>query len=78
MKLAAIALFLALGFSRFNVANWHPFLPFGVFGVFRGACVIFFAYIGFDAVATAAEEVRNPKRDLPVGIIGSWPGWWWV
>ncbi len=71
LKLAAIALFLALGFSRFNPANWHPFLPFGTTGVLRGASVIFFAYIGFDAVATAAEEVRNPKRDLPVGIVGS-------
>ncbi len=71
MKLAAIGLFLALGCSRFNIANWHPFLPFGVTGIFRGASIIFFAYIGFDAVATAAEEVRNPKRDLPVGIIGA-------
>ena len=71
LKLAAIALFLVLGFSRFNPANWHPFLPFGTTGVLRGASMIFFAYIGFDAVATAAEEVRNPKRDLPVGIVGS-------
>jgi len=71
LKLAAIALFLALGFSRFDPANWHPFLPFGTAGVLRGASVIFFAYIGFDAVATAAEEVRDPKRDLPVGIVGS-------
>ncbi|MGD0153357.1 MAG: amino acid permease, partial [Thermacetogeniaceae bacterium] len=50
MKLAAIALFLALGCSRFNIANWRPFLPFGVTGIFRGASIIFFAYIGFDAV----------------------------
>jgi APA family basic amino acid/polyamine antiporter len=71
LKLAAIALFLALGFSRFNPGNWQPFLPFGTAGVLRGASVIFFAYIGFDAVSTAAEEVRNPKRDLPVGIVGS-------
>jgi APA family basic amino acid/polyamine antiporter len=71
MKLAAIGLFLALGFSRFNPANWRPFLPFGAGGIFRGASVIFFAYIGFDAVATAAEEVRHPQRDLPVGILGA-------
>jgi APA family basic amino acid/polyamine antiporter len=71
LKLGAIILFLALGVSRFDPANWDPFLPFGVIGVFQGASVIFFAYIGFDAVATAAEEVKNPARDLPVGIIGA-------
>src|SRR4029077_20056235 len=60
-------------------ANWHPFIPpnqgtFGAFGwsgVARGAGVIFFAYIGFDAVSTAAQEARNPQRDMPIGILGS-------
>jgi APA family basic amino acid/polyamine antiporter len=51
--------------------NWHPFAPNGWEGVQAGAAVVFFAYIGFDAVSTVAEEVRNPKRDLPIGIIGS-------
>lgn len=71
LKLGAILLFLALGLSRFDPANWRPFLPFGVQGILRGAGIIFFAYIGFDAVATAAEEVRNPQRNLPLGIIGA-------
>ncbi len=71
LKLGAIFLFLALGLPRFRVTNWHPFLPFGPLGVVRGAAIILFAYIGFDAVATAAEEVKNPRRDLPLGILGS-------
>ncbi|WP_161955148.1 amino acid permease [Moorella sp. Hama-1] len=71
VKLLVILAFLALGIPRVNPANWHPFLPFGVSGVVHGAAIIFFAYIGFDAVATAAEEVREPARDLPRGIIGS-------
>lgn len=70
-KILVILVFLALGIPRVNPANWHPFLPFGVTGVVRGAAIIFFAYIGFDAVATAAEEVRDPARELPLGIIGS-------
>ncbi len=71
LKVAAILLFLALGISRFDPANWRPFLPFGPAGIVRGAGIIFFAYIGFDAVATAAEEVRRPQRDLPLGILGA-------
>jgi APA family basic amino acid/polyamine antiporter len=54
-----------------NPANWHPFAPFGFPGILRGAGLVFFAYIGFDAVSTSAEEVKNPERDLPRGIIGS-------
>src|ERR1700724_884507 len=62
-----------------NTANWHPFIPpntgefghFGWSGVVRGAAVVFFAYIGFDAVSTAAQEAKNPKRDMPIGIMGS-------
>ena len=71
VKLAAVFLFLLLAAPHVNPANWHPFLPFGVSGVFGGAAIVFFAYIGFDAVATSAEECKNPARDLPIGIIGS-------
>ncbi|EGO62209.1 amino acid permease [Acetonema longum] len=71
IKLAAVFIFLALAVPKVNPANWSPFLPYGFSGVATGAAIIFFAYIGFDAVATAAEETRNPNRDLPIGIIGS-------
>jgi APA family basic amino acid/polyamine antiporter len=72
IKLAVIALFIVLASFHFNPkANWNPFLPFGWLGVAHGASLIFFAYIGFDAVSTAAEEAINPKRDLPIGIICS-------
>ncbi|MHB1420437.1 MAG: amino acid permease [Bacillota bacterium] len=71
IKLLVIFLFLLLGFNKINPTNWTPFTPFGLGGIARGAAIIFFAYIGFDAVATAAEEVKQPKRDLPIGIIGS-------
>jgi APA family basic amino acid/polyamine antiporter len=76
--LAAQFLFLA-GHLSIATANWHPFIPpnkgefgeFGWSGIFRGAAVIFFAYIGFDAVSTAAQEAKNPKKDMPIGILGS-------
>lgn len=71
VKVAAVLLFIAIATGHVNPANWHPFFPFGIGGVFKGAAIIFFAYVGFDAVATAAEEVKNPQRDLPIGIIGS-------
>lgn len=71
IKLAVIALFIGVGVFYFNPQNWQPFLPFGVQGIVNGASFIFFAYIGFDAVATSAEECTNPKRDLPIGIIAS-------
>lgn len=71
VKLAAIFLFLVLAAPHVDVTNWEPFLPFGYGGVVSGAAIVFFAYIGFDAVATTAEECRNAARDLPVGIIGS-------
>lgn len=70
-KLLAIVLFIAVGVRFVRAENWTPFIPFGVPGMMRGAAIIFFAYIGFDAVSTAAEEVKNPRRDLPVGIIAS-------
>jgi len=69
IKLVVVLLFIALGFGHVNPANWDPFMPYGWSGVFSGASVIFFAYIGFDAVSTAAEEVKNPQKDLPRGII---------
>lgn len=71
IKLAAVFIFLAMAGPKVNPANWSPLMPFGFSGVATGASIVFFAYIGFDAVATAAEECRNPNRDLPIGIIGS-------
>lgn len=79
LKLAVIFLVIGVGFMYVNTANWHPFIPpntgrfgqFGWSGVVRGAGVIFFAYIGFDAVSTAAQEAKNPQKDMPIGILGS-------
>lgn len=71
IKLAAIAIFIGVAAFHFNINNWQPFLPFGWYGIVNGAALIFFAYIGFDAVSTAAEEAINPQRDLPIGIIVS-------
>lgn len=71
IKLACVALFLFLATPHVSTANWDPFLPFGYTGVAQGAAIVFFAYIGFDAVSTAAEECKNPDRDIPIGIIGS-------
>ncbi len=79
LKVAVVIFFIGIGYFYINRANYHPFLPrntgeFGAFGwsgVLAGAGQIFFAYIGFDAVSTAAQEAKNPKRDMPIGIIGS-------
>ncbi|MDE3060678.1 MAG: amino acid permease [Pseudomonadota bacterium] len=79
IKVAVILLFIAFGLFYITPANWHPFLPantgeyghFGWSGVFHGASYIFFAYVGFEAVSTAAQEARNPQRDVPIGIVGS-------
>jgi basic amino acid/polyamine antiporter, APA family len=79
VKVSVIILFIAIGFFFVKTANWTPFIPpntgvfgqFGWSGIFRAAGVIFFAYIGFDAVSTAAQESRNPKKDMPIGILGS-------
>ena len=70
-KLTVIGIFLYAAVPHVEAGNWHPFMPFGWSGVMAGAGLIFFAYIGFDAVSTAAEEARNPQRDMPIGIIGS-------
>jgi basic amino acid/polyamine antiporter, APA family len=71
IKLTVIGLFIYVGAQFINPSNYHPFMPFGWLGVLQGAALIFFAYIGFDAVSTAAEETINPQRSLPIGIIGS-------
>lgn len=79
IKVFVILMFIGVGFMFVNKANWHPFIPentgtwghYGWSGIFRGAAVIFFAYIGFDAVSTAAQEAKNPQKDMPVGILGS-------
>lgn len=71
VKLLTLALFVFVGIKYVQPANWHPFMPNGWVGVQAGAAVVFFAYIGFDAVSTTAEECRNPARDMPIGIIGS-------
>ena len=71
IKLLVVLFVIVAGFKWVQPANWSPFLPFGVSGVVQGAALVFFAYIGFDAVSTAAEEVKDPNRDLPIGIIAS-------
>lgn len=71
IKIGAILVFLVVGGALVNPANWHPFAPSGFAGVVTGGAIVFFTYIGFDSVSTAAEESSNPQRDLPIGIIGS-------
>ena len=71
IKLAAVFFFIAAGFTYVEPENWTPFMPYGFSGVMAAAAVVFFAYIGFDAVSTTAEEAKNPQKDLPVGIIAS-------
>src|SRR5438552_2413777 len=79
VKVAVVLLFIFGAVHAINPANWHPFIPpstgvrghFGWSGVTQGAGIVFFAYIGFDAVSTAAQEAKNPQRDMPIGIIGS-------
>ncbi len=78
VKLTVVLLFIAFGIGYINKENWEPFIPpatgpgkYGWDGIVRGAGVIFFAYIGFDAVSTAAQETKNPQRDMPIGILGS-------
>ncbi len=78
IKLTVVFLFIGFGLAYINRENWEPFIPpaagpgkYGWDGILRGAGVIFFAYIGFDAVSTTAQETRNPQRDMPIGILGS-------
>jgi APA family basic amino acid/polyamine antiporter len=70
IKLLALGLFIAVGATHINTANLHPFAPNGFTGIHQGAAIVFFAYIGFDAISTAAEETKNPQRNLPIGILG--------
>ncbi|WP_093263656.1 amino acid permease [Psychrobacillus sp. OK032] len=71
IKVIVILLFIGVGIFYVEPANWQPFMPFGIEGVLSGAALVFFAYLGFDAVSSAAEEVKNPQRNMPIGIIGS-------
>jgi basic amino acid/polyamine antiporter, APA family len=79
IKVAIVIAVIGFGFVYVNTANWHPFIPqntgefghYGWSGIARGAAVVFFAYIGFDAVSTAAQEARNPQKDMPIGILAS-------
>ncbi|WP_397536645.1 amino acid permease [Rummeliibacillus pycnus] len=71
LKVAVILLFIFVGVFYVEPANWKPFTPFGTSGILSGAALVFFAYLGFDAVSSAAEEVKNPQRNMPIGIIGS-------
>ncbi len=79
VKLTVVVAFILLGAQYVNPAHWHPFIPdnngefghFGFSGILRGSSVVFFAYIGFDAVSTAAQEAKLPQRDMPIGILGS-------
>jgi APA family basic amino acid/polyamine antiporter len=70
VKLIILAIFIIGGVTHINPANYHPFAPNGITGIGNGAAIVFFAYIGFDAISTAAEETRNPQRNLPIGILG--------
>src|SRR5262252_4556570 len=79
VKVSIVLMVILFGFAYVKAENWQPFIPantgqfgkFGYSGILRGAAVVFFAYIGFDAVSTAAQEAKNPKRDMPIGILGS-------
>src|SRR5213595_3059238 len=71
IKVAVVVFVIAFGAFMVNPTNWHPFVPHGFAGVMSGAAIVFFAFMGFDAVSTTAEETRNPQRDMPIGIITS-------
>jgi len=71
IKISVVLLFIVVGARHVTPANWQPFMPYGMGGTLSAAALVFFAFIGFDAVTSAAEEVKRPERDLPIGIIGS-------
>ncbi|MGC9293011.1 MAG: amino acid permease [Acidobacteriaceae bacterium] len=71
LKICAILVFVLVGSHFVHSSNWHPFYPNGWSGVLTGGSIIFFSYIGFDSVSTAAEECKNPRRDIPIGIIAT-------
>ncbi len=70
IKLIVLAVFVGVGVMHIDPANYHPFAPNGFRGIHQGAAIVFFAYIGFDAISTAAEETKNPQRNMPLGIMG--------
>src|SRR5580693_7121685 len=70
VKLVVLAIFIGFGMTRLHASNYTPFAPNGFRGIHQGAAIVFFAYIGFDAISTAAEETKNPQRNLPIGILG--------
>src|SRR5207237_51780 len=70
IKLLVLGLFIVAGLTHIDAAHYHPFAPNGFRGIHQGAAIVFFAYIGFDAISTAAEETKNPQRNLPIGILG--------
>jgi APA family basic amino acid/polyamine antiporter len=70
IKLLVLGLFIAAGLTHIDPKNYHPFMPNGFAGIHQGAAIVFFAFIGFDAISTAAEETRNPQKNLPIGILG--------
>jgi APA family basic amino acid/polyamine antiporter len=70
IKLVALSVFILVGATHLHTENYHPFAPNGFTGIHQGAAIVFFAYIGFDAISTAAEETKNPQRNLPIGILG--------
>jgi APA family basic amino acid/polyamine antiporter len=80
LKLTVVLVFIFLGFAYIDPGNYTPYIPpntgvfgqFGWSGILQGAGIIFFAYIGFDAVSTAAQEAKNPQRDMPIGIPDHW------
>ncbi|MYN25008.1 amino acid permease [Duganella sp. CY42W] len=74
IKIGVVLLFIIVGARHVTPANWQPFMPYGVNGMLSASALVFFAFIGFDAVTSAAEEVKRPERDLPIGIIGSLAG----
>ncbi|NEL27636.1 MAG: amino acid permease, partial [Xanthomonas perforans] len=78
IKVVVICLFVGFGIAYIDPANWHPFIPentgpgqFGWDGVFRAASIVFFSYIGFDAVSTSAGETKDPQKNMPIGILVS-------
>jgi APA family basic amino acid/polyamine antiporter len=71
IKVAVVVFFISFGAFMVHPTNWHPFMPTGFGGIMSGAAIVFFAFIGFDAVSTTAEETKNPQRDMPIGMIAS-------
>src|SRR5262249_5803747 len=71
VKVAVVLFFIAYGIGHIKPANWVPFAPGGLAGIMGGAAIVFFSFIGFDAVSSTAEEAKDPEKDMPIGMIGS-------